>query len=98
RTVSGKTRSTLANAPSTAAPAGAQQPQGERQRLILGEHQGWQLESTAKLVATIATALAFDRYSQLLEHGHIASDRTLIYLQAPGQLPTAESPSRLQKL
>lgn len=75
-----------------------QQPEHQRERFVLREHQRWQLETGAEAITAVAPALADDGDAEFLEHGDVASHRSLAHLQSRGEVGPLQASMRLQQL
>src|SRR5262245_50742807 len=77
--------------------AGGPQAQGDRQRLVVGQHQGRQLEPAAQVIATVWPTSRLDWDAQVLQHRDIAPHGPAVDFQALGQLRAAQAAACLEQ-
>ena len=77
---------------------GGEQAQHQGQRLLVGEHQGWQLEARPHPVAARPAPLGLDRDAHLLEAADVAADGARGDLEPLGDLRAAHLPVHLEQL
>ncbi len=75
---------------------GGQQPDRQRQRLIVGEHHRRQLEARDQFIGSIAPAARHDGNAKVLQHGDITPERAHVYFHPLRQLRTRHTAMRLQ--
>src|SRR5262249_26290599 len=76
---------------------GRKETEGEREGLVVGEHQGRKFEAGAQSVGAMAAALRFDGDAEVLENRHVAADGPLIDVEALGGCGSAEAWARLEE-
>ena len=75
-----------------------EQAQHQDQGLLVGEHEGWQLEPRAHPVAARPATLRLDRDAHLLEAEDVAAHRARGHLEPLGDLVAAQPPAGLEQL
>ena len=79
-------------------PPGRDEPEHDRRRLVVGEHERRQPEAGPEAVAAADAALALDRDAELLQRRDVAPDRPPVDPELVGDLATRHERTRLQEL